>query len=350
MGQITWFSKRWARLPGFAKIWARLPGEKIVKFCKKGTRLPGGPDYLVAAHSGPDYLGAAKSGPDYLDRCFRVFFAVSLPSLVGGKPAGPDYLVAAQSGPDYLGAAKWGADYLEFPLFLAALRPARTLFARTAPPATPRSPGRPRRVVSLWSSRELAPRGRAEAPCSAAPRVSTARAAGGRAVCVAPLWASAWSCAERVGGALTRAPRARTGTRRNPLSSAGCSHPRAHNTLCQAVQHAALVLCCGSRCWPAWLRDGVRRPAWAPAGCTRERRWQRTPDPISFPCRRLAGSAASCDPHSSHCPGSAAPLLVDRPAARHGSTRWSRGDVRSRGSVGTARGSVGELCLGTTSS
>ena len=224
------------------------------------------------------------------------------------------------------------------------------LFARTAPPATPRSPGRPRRLVSLWSSRELAPRGRAEAPCSAAPRVSTARAAGGRAVCVAPLWASAWSCAERVGGALTRAPRARMGTRRNPLSSAGCSHPRAHNTLCQAVQHAALVLCCGSRCWPAWLRDGVRRPAWAPAGCTRERRWQRTPDPISFPCRRLAGSAASCDPHSSHCPGSAAPLLVDRPAARHGSTRWSRGDVRSRGSVGTARGSVGELCLGTTSS
>ena len=223
MGQITWFSKRWARLPGFAKIWARLPGEKIVFFCKKWTRLPGGPDYLVAAHSGPDYLGAAKSGPDYLDRCFRVFFAVSLPSLVGGKPAGPDYLVAAQSGPDYLGAAKWGADYLEFTLFLAALRPARTLFARTAPPATPRSPGRPRRLVSLWSSRELAPRGRAEAPCSAAPRVSTARAAGGRAVCVAPLWASAWSCAERVGGALTRAPRARMGTRRNRAARARTS-------------------------------------------------------------------------------------------------------------------------------
>ena len=63
------FSKK-TRLPGSAKIWARLPGEKIVKFCKKGTRLPGGPDYLVAAQSGPDYLGAAKSGPDYLDRFF----------------------------------------------------------------------------------------------------------------------------------------------------------------------------------------------------------------------------------------------------------------------------------------
>ena len=133
---------KWARLPGFQKGGPDYLGlqkfgpdylvKKLYFFCKKWTRLPGGPDYLVAAHSGPDYLGAAKSGPDYLDRCFRVFFAVSLPSLVGGKPAGPDYLVAAQSGPDYLGAAKWGADYLEFTLFLAALRPARTSFAHRA--------------------------------------------------------------------------------------------------------------------------------------------------------------------------------------------------------------------------
>ena len=239
--------------------------------------------------------------------------------------SGPDYLedqitwFAAQTGPDYLGAAKRGGQitWSVFLVFFGCSRP-----NLLAPSRRRRgySRSRPRRLASLPSSRELAPRGRAEAPCSAAWRASTARAAGGRAVCVAPLRASVWPCAERVGGALTRAPRARTGTQRRAadaraLPSAGCSHPRAHNTLCQAVQ----------------------------------RRWQRTPDPISFPCRRLAGSAASCDPHSSHCPGSAAPLLVDRPAARHGSTRWSRGDVRSRGSVGTARGSVGELCLWTTS-
>ena len=69
-------------------------------------------------------------------------------------------------------------------------------------------------------------------------------------------------------------------------------------TLCRAVQHAALVPCCG-RCWPAWLCDGARcscarpRPlldAHVHGGGSARRTRSRVP------CCGCAGSAAaSCD-------------------------------------------------------
>ena len=72
---------------------------------------------------------------------------------------------------------------------------------------------------------------------------STARAARGRAVCVTLLGASAWPCAERVGGggcshARARAPSGRGGA---------CSHPRTHST----QQHTLLggATCCPRSVW-----------------------------------------------------------------------------------------------------
>ena len=69
------------RIPGFSKWRARIPGgpelegqntwkikSEVQKrlpwphVCKKWTRLPGGPDYLVAATSEPDHLGVVNLG------------------------------------------------------------------------------------------------------------------------------------------------------------------------------------------------------------------------------------------------------------------------------------------------
>ena len=78
MGQITWFSKRWARLPGFAKIWARLPGEKIVFFLQKvdqitwRTRLPGrGPQWTRLPGRGQKWTRL----PGQMFSCFFCCFA-----------------------------------------------------------------------------------------------------------------------------------------------------------------------------------------------------------------------------------------------------------------------------------
>ena len=134
-------------------------------------------------------------------------------------------------------------------------------------------------------------------------RASTARAARGRAVCVTPLGASAWLCAERVGerGALTRA---HARTHGHPVGHARAALSRALAPVC--TQH---TLPGGATCCPR----SVLRLAGSAASCdprslhcpgSRAWRRQRTSDPFTFPCCRLAGSATSCDPRSLHCPGS----------------------------------------------
>ena len=143
-------------------------------------------------------------------------------------------------------------------------------------------------------------------------RASTARAARGRAVCVMPLGASAWPCAERVGerGALTRA---RARTHGHPVGHVRAALSRALAPVCTQHTLPGGAMCCPrSVLWQMLVSLATRwgasqlRPAWASAGCTRAWRRQRTPHPLTFPCRRLAGSAASCDPRSLHCPGSRA--------------------------------------------
>ena len=113
-------------------------------------------------------------------------------------------------------------------------------------------------------------------------------------------------------GVLSRA-RARAHARAPSGARARCPQPGARTHV-----HTQLTLPGGATCCPRsvlWqmlvslaTRWGASqlRPAWASAGCTRAWRRQRTPGPLTFPCRRLAGSAASCDPRSLHCPGSRA--------------------------------------------
>ena len=67
MDQVTWFCTKWDQVTGFAKIvdqvtWETKCEDQITSttILQKWTRLPGGPDYLVAAKSGPDYLVAAS--------------------------------------------------------------------------------------------------------------------------------------------------------------------------------------------------------------------------------------------------------------------------------------------------
>ena len=163
---------------------------------------------------------------------------------------------------------------------------------------------------------ELASTARAPEPSGStvlgAWRASTARAARGRAVCVMPLGASAWLCAERVGerGALTRA---HARTHGHPVGHARAALSRALAPVCTQHTLPGGATCCPrSVLWQMLVSLATRwgasqlRPAWASAGCTRAWRRQRTPHSLTFPCRRLAGSAASCDPRSLHCPGSRA--------------------------------------------
>ena len=158
---------------------------------------------------------------------------------------------------------------------------------------------------------------------SAASRASTARAAGGRAVCVALLRACAWSCAERVGGALTRAPpRARTGTQRR------AAHARAlAPAYTQHTTHSAR--------WCSLVLPSHPRLAWASAGCTRARWWQRccgaaplpvAPlDPATPPC-----ACVLCQP----CPGATPPphghMLVPAPSSARESGRLYRVKYRTQ--------------------
>ena len=161
---------------------------------------------------------------------------------------------------------------------------------------------------------------------------STSRAARGRAVCVTLLGASAWSCAEKWvrGGALTRA---RARTHGHPVGHAHAALSRALAPVCTQHTLPGGAICCPrSVLWQMLASLATRwgasqlRPAWASAGCTRAWRRQRTPGPLTFPCRRLAGSAASCDPRSLHCPGSATAFARRQAGgAGHGSTRWSSG-------------------------
>ena len=142
MGQITWFSKRWARLPGFAKFWARLPGEKIAKCWKKWTRLPGGPDYLVRGPNWTRLPGRGqKGGADYLE-CFFVFFSAARARTCSRRPgdaadivgvgradwraSGATKLPSRRREPATLGSAEGGAH--------------RTLLT---PAAVPTNPSRP---------------------------------------------------------------------------------------------------------------------------------------------------------------------------------------------------------------
>ena len=66
-GQITWFLEFEGQVTWFRKIvdqvtWETKCEDQITSttILQKWTRLPGGPDYLVAAKSGPDYLVAAS--------------------------------------------------------------------------------------------------------------------------------------------------------------------------------------------------------------------------------------------------------------------------------------------------
>ena len=66
-GQITWFLEFVGQVTWMRKIvdqvtWETKCEDQITSttILQKWTRLPGGPDYLVAAKSGPDYLVAAS--------------------------------------------------------------------------------------------------------------------------------------------------------------------------------------------------------------------------------------------------------------------------------------------------
>ena len=66
-GQITWFLEFEGQVTWIRKIvdqvtWETKCEDQITSttILQKWTRLPGGPDYLVAAKSGPDYLVAAS--------------------------------------------------------------------------------------------------------------------------------------------------------------------------------------------------------------------------------------------------------------------------------------------------
>ena len=145
---------------------------------------------------------------------------------------------------------------------------------------------------------------------------STARAARGRAVCVTPLGASAWPCAERVGGgggALTRA-------RGHPVGGGARARTRVHtahnNTLCQVVPHAALVLCCG-RCLPghSGRRDDVP-PGLGVTACTstrwtRARRWQRCCGAAPLPVAPLDPTTSIAVVPCHPCPGATPPPHTD---------------------------------------
>ena len=67
MDQVTWFCTKWDQVTWIRKIvdqvtWETKCEDQITSttILQKWTRLPGGPDYLVAAKSGPDYLVAAS--------------------------------------------------------------------------------------------------------------------------------------------------------------------------------------------------------------------------------------------------------------------------------------------------
>ena len=85
-GQITWFLEFEGQVTWIRKIvdqvtWETKCEDQITSttILQKWTRLPGGPDYLVAAKSGPDYLVAASwaEGDGLLQ---STFLAVSSPA------------------------------------------------------------------------------------------------------------------------------------------------------------------------------------------------------------------------------------------------------------------------------
>ena len=140
---------------------------------------------------------------------------------------------------------------------------------------------------------ELASTARAPEPSGStvlgAWRASTARAARGRAVCVMPLGASAWPCAERVGerGALTRA---RARTHGHPVGHVRAALSRALAPVCTQHTLPGGAMCCPrSVLWQMLVSLATRwgasqlRPAWASAGCTRAWRRRRDAAPTHIP-------------------------------------------------------------------
>ena len=92
-GQVTWICKAVDQVTWETKREDQITSTSILQ---RWTRLPGGPDYLVAANSGPDCLVAA-SWAEGDGLCYTRF--------------GPSYLTARDGGvPHPEGRGRWASD------------------------------------------------------------------------------------------------------------------------------------------------------------------------------------------------------------------------------------------------